>query len=85
MEELQRRLNTFPLREEDTFERLQSLVVGKIKNEKLKHNEQNRLEQELSVIRETNTAFIDLISNIPKTGHRSVYTVIENKNRGVYE
>ena len=53
MENLERYLGHFPLREKDDFEKLQKLVVERQKKCKLKQSETARLHEELSVISKT--------------------------------
>ncbi len=60
MVNLERYLENFPLRGKDDFEKLQSLVLARQKDTALKQSEQARLEEELSVIRKTNTACVFL-------------------------
>ena len=57
---LEERLENFPKRTCDTFERLQAIVDEKMQTTMIKSYEQARLEGELSVIKETNTASVFL-------------------------
>lgn len=57
---LEERLENFPKRSGDTFERLQAIVAKRIETSTLKSYEKARLERELSVIKETNTASVFL-------------------------
>ena len=63
MENLERYLGHFPLREKDDFEKLQALVIERQKNCQLKQTEKARLDEELSVISKTNTACVFLFFN----------------------
>ena len=63
MENLERCLENFPLREKDDFEKLQALVIEREKNCKLKQTEKTRLDEELSVISKTKTASVFLFFN----------------------
>ena len=60
MSSLEERLENFPKRSGDTFERLQAIVAKRIESSTLKSYEKARLERELSVIKETNTASVFL-------------------------
>lgn len=57
---LEERLENFPQKSGDTFERLQAIVDKKMQTTMIKSYEQARLEGELSVIKETNTASVFL-------------------------
>ena len=57
---LEERLENFPRKSGDTFERLQAIVAKRIESSTLKSYEKARLERELSVIKETNTASVFL-------------------------
>ena len=57
---LEERLDNFPQKSGDTFERLQAIVAKRIESSTLKSYEKARLERELSVIKETNTASVFL-------------------------
>ena len=60
MSSLEERLENFPRKSGDTFERLQAIVAKRIESSTLKSYEKARLESELSVIKETNTASVFL-------------------------
>ena len=57
---LEERLENFPKRIGDTFERLQGIVGKRLQTTIIKSYEYARLESELSVIKETNTASVFL-------------------------
>ena len=57
---LEERLENFPKRTGDTFERLQTIVGKRLQTTMIKSYEQARLEGELSVIKETDTASVFL-------------------------
>lgn len=57
---LEERLENFPRKSGDTFERLQAIVDKMLEISMLKSYEKARLERELSVIKETNTASVFL-------------------------
>ena len=63
MKNLERYLKNFPLRGNDDFEKLQSLVIERQQKCTLNPAEQSRLDYELSVIRETDTACVFLFFN----------------------
>lgn len=70
---LEERLENFPQRIGDTFERLQAIVDKGMEISMLKSYEKARLERELSVIKETNTAsvflfFYDTVHALKETG-----------------
>ena len=60
MVSLEERLENFPRKSGDTFERLQAIVAKRIESSTLESYEKARLERELSVIKETNTASVFL-------------------------
>ena len=60
MNSLEERLENFPQKSGDTFERLQAIVDKRIESSTLKSYEKARLERELFVIKETNTASVFL-------------------------
>ena len=60
MKDLEKYLDNFPKGRKDTFERLQAIVAERIESSTLKSYEKARLEGELSVIKETNTASVFL-------------------------
>lgn len=60
MNKLEEGLRNFPQRSGDTFERLQAIVDERLQTTIIKPYEQARLEWELSVIQETNTASVFL-------------------------
>lgn len=73
MVSLEERLENFPRKSGDTFERLQAIVAKRIESSTLKSYEKARLERELSVIKETNTAsvflfFYDTVQALKETG-----------------
>ena len=60
MSSLEERLENFPKRTGDTFERLRTIVGKRLQTTMIKSYEQARLEGELSVIKETDTASVFL-------------------------
>ena len=60
MNKLEEGLQNFPKRNGDTFERLQTIVDERLQTTLIKPYEQARLERELSVIKETDTACVFL-------------------------
>lgn len=70
---LEERLENFPRKSGDTFERLQAIVGKRLQTTMIKSYEQARLEGELSVIKETDTAsvflfFYDTVQALKETG-----------------